>query len=153
VAPTVVGRWLAAHRDGRPTIVHAVVLAARPRPLAGPYAAANRTSYFRALDDATALQLAAGLYAERPHRARAPLAAGGDVDIVTVVPATLPAGSLCIVPAGLEEVVAARHAVRREAVLAIDGRPFAVVLQTGHREPRPAPTAAHSATGQSGAGA
>ena len=129
VAATTVGRWLAAHRGGRPALVHREALAppAPPRPY--PHAAANSTDHMRPVDRAATVHLAAGVWSAAPRRALEPLAARGDVDVLDRLPAEPPAGAGLIGPvAGAQAAAALRPSSRLEVLRLPDGTPFAMVL-------------------------
>jgi 4-amino-4-deoxy-L-arabinose transferase-like glycosyltransferase len=128
-AATRVGRWLAVHRAGRPVVVLAGALREPPLPVGYRYADANRTSFFRDVDTAAAVQLAAGLYRTRPERARDPLRPEGDIDLLASLPARLARPTLLVVAPGGEPAVAGRFAIEERIVLRFaDGTPLAVVL-------------------------
>jgi len=128
-AATRVGQWLAAHRAGRPVVVLAGALR-EPLPPAGyRYADANRTSFFRDVDTAAAVQLAADVYRIHPERARDPLGPQGDVDLLPSLPARLTRPTLLVVAPGGETAVARRFAIEERIVLHFDdGTPLAVIL-------------------------
>lgn len=137
VAATTIGRWLAAHRDGRPALVHRGALAPPAPARRDRHAAANASDHMRPVDRAATVQLAAGLWAATPRRALDPIAARGDVDVVARLPAGPPPGAVLVVPLGEAERAAARRAASRRHLLRLpDGTPFAVALEpvAPHRE-------------------
>jgi hypothetical protein len=139
VAATTAGRWLAGHRDGRPTLVHREALRP-PRRRLHRHAAANHTDHYRAVDRAAALQLAAGVYAADPRRSLDPLAPAGDVDVGGSLPAAPPPGALLLAPPALADEWTARArpgAARRHLLRLPDGTPFAVVLELAPRSGAP----------------
>ena len=135
--PTRIGLWLRDHRDGRPTFVLRDAL--RPPPVRGSYrdATANRVDFFRPVDAAAAVQLAAGLYGEHPRRSLDPLAPAGDVDVVAALPQQVAADALVVVsPAGAATLAPAAPARRRVELRHGDGTPLAVVFEPPRPHPR-----------------
>ncbi|HEV8628846.1 MAG TPA: hypothetical protein VGV61_00915, partial [Thermoanaerobaculia bacterium] len=127
--PTRVGRWLAVHRAGRPTLILRGALRPPALPAGYPYAAANRTDFFREGDAVAAVQLAAGLYRAHPARALAPLLPGGDVDFATALPGALAAPTLLVMAPERAAEATRRFAVAARWELRDDGKgPLVTIL-------------------------
>ena len=75
-----------------------------------------------------AVQLCAGVYAARPWRARDPVAAAGDVDLVVSLPPSLPAGTLLVLPPELAADAARRWALPPPELVLLRGVRLAAVL-------------------------
>lgn len=119
VAPTQIGKWLAKNRGERRAIIHIRALDAPAIAPSYPYAAANWKNYYRIVDRAFAVQLAAGVYAQHPERSLEPLRSMGDVDVVPELPRVLPSDAIVIAPVGTPGT----------ALRAEDGRVVAVVVE------------------------
>lgn len=122
-AATRLGLWLADHGDGRPVIL--VPGALQPPPLSADYryAAANRTNFFRPVDDLAAVQLAA-----------APSRRASDVDLLPALPQRLAAPTLLVLPPDQEREAARRFRISRRTELRHgDGSPLALVVLAAPR--------------------
>jgi hypothetical protein len=127
---TRVGLWLRDHRAGRPALVHREALRPPPPATGFPYARANRSNFFRPLDSIAAVQLAAGVYRQRPRRALDPLAAAGDVDLVARLPARVTVPAVVVVaPAQAAALTERWPESRRTDLRHTDGTALAVVLE------------------------
>lgn len=133
-APTRLGRWLADQGNGRPVILLPGALRPPPLPSGYRYAAANRTNYFRPVDDLAAVHLAAGVYRRRPWRAADPLRLAVDVDLLPALPERLAAPTLLVLPPDQEPEAARRfRIVRRTELRYADGASLASVLLAAPR--------------------
>jgi len=131
-APTRLGLWLAEHGEGRPVVILPDALTSPPLPPGYRYATANPTSFFRSLDDLTAVHLAAGLYRHHPERSLDPLRPTGDVDLLPALPPTLAGPTLLVVPPSQEPEAWRRfHVTRRVQLRDLRGRaPSGPILAT-----------------------
>jgi hypothetical protein len=131
-APTRLGLWLAEGREGRPVVILPNALTPPPLPPGYRYAAANPTSFFRPLDDLTAIHLAAGLYRHHPERSLDPIRPAGDVDLLAALPPTLARPTLLVVTPSQEPEAWRRfHVTRRVQLRDLRGRvPSGPILAT-----------------------
>lgn len=113
-APTRLGLWLAEQGEDRPVVILPNALTSPPLPPGYRYATANPTSFFRPLDDVTAIHLASGLYRHHPERSLDPLRPAGDIDLLPLLPPTLARPTLLVVPPSQEPAARRRfHVTRR----------------------------------------
>jgi 4-amino-4-deoxy-L-arabinose transferase-like glycosyltransferase len=114
VAPTQIGRWLAASRQGRPALVHIDTLGPI---LVGdfPHARANSKDYFRVEDRVFALQYIAG----------------DQTYVVGGEPATVPRNAIVIVPRRLAAVIHRLAPDARASIVRLeDGTELAIAFET-----------------------
>jgi hypothetical protein len=128
---TRLGLWLAEHPESRPVYVHGRVLdALSARRAEAWYPWINCCHWYGPEDSISAIQLAAGLYRESPARARAPLAANGDIDLVAALPDRLDRAATFVVPAHLAAALKQRFPIVEETRLGdAQGRPLALILR------------------------
>lgn len=122
-AATRLGRWLADHGEGRPVILLPGALRPPPLPAGYRYADANRTNFFRPVDDLAAVQLAAG-----------PSSRARDIDLLPALPARLAAPTLLVLPPHQELEATRRFRISQRTELHhADGSPLASVLLAAPR--------------------
>ncbi len=122
-AATRLGLWLAEHSDGRSVILLPGALLPPPLPVGYRYANANRTNFFRPIDELAAVQLAA----DPSRRAR-------DIDLLPALPERLAAPTLLVLPPDQEPEAARRFRISQRTELRhADGSPLAIVLVAAPR--------------------
>jgi 4-amino-4-deoxy-L-arabinose transferase-like glycosyltransferase len=134
---TAIGRWLAARPDALPVLVHARTFEPVAAYRSGTeFAMANCCNWYDIRTSMVAIHVTAGVYAERPRRAIAPLRPAGDVDLIRGLPRAVDRPTTLVLPLALSPEAERRFAVSRGDVIRDDrGRPLAVALRV---EPAPA---------------